>query len=354
MVSITGIDSRIFTRDVVKKNGNEGHFQSVLGVAVKVRDYSIFDKEYGSALKKAFSEIGQDVNFKHYCVNDIKDSETKQKFLDKFVEVISKKVEKIHVFYTLFSKKSISEAKVYGRLAKRKKIKLSEPTRDYEKLVSEHLLQCFPAICAWRLSEYFSPQTVEFHLDFYGGHIFEAQEQLEDSGFTIVTYPSGDCSNPVISTADLLLNVIDSRLQKNNKFLIFDNIRPVLSEFGENVLVYPIINKHLNFIVPLDKKAIDITKFIRHPVYWVFKGDPIIDSGTMKRSETYRNLVDFAASKYSVVKMFDKKDIEHFQEGDFGAYLNSMGKEQIESYIKLGKKFKLFKMDFMVPKEDKK
>lgn len=53
--------------------------------------------------------------------------------------------------------------------------------------------------------------------------------------------------------------------------------------------------------------------------------------------------------------MFDKsKDIGYFQDGDFGVYLNTRGKEQIESYIKVGKKFKLFNFDNLVPNKLKK
>jgi len=352
MVSIIGIDSRIFIREVIKKNGEEGHFKSVLGVAVKVKDYLEFDKQYTQAMKYAFSTVGEELNYKCYCTNDIKDHKSKIQILTKFCEKISKHIEKIHVFYTLFSPQKLKEVNVYGRMAQKKHLKLSEPTRSYETLIREHLIQCFPAICAWRLTEHLFPGTVEFHLDSYSGHIFEAQERLETTGFRILIYPSGDCSNPVISTADLILDLLDKRLELSNKLLIFDNIRPALFEFGEDVLVYPITNKHLHYITPLDKKSIDTIKFIKHPVYWVFKGDQLIESGTMKRSLTYRNLIDFVASQHGVVKMFEKsKDIEYIKNDDFGVYINNAGKEIIETYIKLGKTLKHFKMDSMVCKK---
>ena len=86
----------------------------------------------------------------------------------------------------------------------------------------------------------------------------------------------------------------------------------------------------------------------------MFKGDRLIDSGVLKRSRTYRNLIDFAALNYGVVKMFSKgRDIQYFQEGDYGVYLNRAGKEIIESYIKIGKRFQLLDLDMMVPNECK-
>jgi hypothetical protein len=39
MSSIIGIDSRIFERTTVKKDGTKGTFKSVIGIAVKVRDF---------------------------------------------------------------------------------------------------------------------------------------------------------------------------------------------------------------------------------------------------------------------------------------------------------------------------
>ncbi len=355
MVSIVGIDSRSFVRDVIKKDNTKGHFESVIGIAIKVRDYILFKEKYSKAIEKASKILKRGNDFQFLCFNDIKNEEGAHKFLEAFFKEIFPDIEKVHVFYTLFSKKRLSEIKVYGRMAKRKKIKFSEPTRTYEKLLSEHILQCFPAICAWRLIEYFTPETVEFHLDAYEGHIFEAQEALDDSGHIVYIYPGGDCVNAVISTADLMIAFLDKRLQTNSKYLIYENIRTVLPELGEKVLVYPISNKHVPFITPLDKQPVKLWDKIRHPVFWIFKGEEIIDSGTIKRSRSYRNLQDMAASTFGVVRMFDKsKDINYFKNGDYGVFLNQRGKEQIETYTRIGKKFKLFDLNAVVPEELKK
>lgn len=354
MVSIVGIDSRRFVRDVIKKDGTKGHFESVLGIAIKVKDYLDFKESYSDAVKKTSVLLDDESDLQFYSYNDIKNEKNAYGFLESFFEEISSEIEKVHVFYTLFSKQRVPEVKVYGRKSKNEKIKLSEPTMTYEKLLSTHILQCFPAICAWRLTEHLSPKTVEFHLDAYDGHIFEAQEELDSSGHSVFIYPGGDCVNAVISTADLMVAFLDKRLEVHSKFLIYENIRPVLPEFGENVMVYPISNKHLPMITPLDKQSIKLWEKIRHPVFWVFKGEEIIDSGTMKRSKTYRNLQDFAAANYGVVRMFDKsKDIKYFKDGDYGVFLNQRGKDQIETYIKLGKEFKLFNLDTLVPSDQK-
>ena len=148
MSSIIGIDSRSFVRDVTKRNGSPGHFESVLGIAVKVRDYEIFDKKYKECLESAFSSYDIDFNYQYYCANDMKSIQKRYEILDVFVKKISEHIEKIHVFYTLFSKKQIESVRVYGRLAERKQIKLAAPFRTYEQLISQHLIQCFPAICA--------------------------------------------------------------------------------------------------------------------------------------------------------------------------------------------------------------
>lgn len=111
MRSIVGIDSRIFKRESIKRNGEHGHFESVLGIAVKVRDYLEFDKDYQEALQLSFEENGEETNYTYYCTNDIKDYTEKYNIIQTFARNISNKIEKIHIFYTLFSKKHEEEVK---------------------------------------------------------------------------------------------------------------------------------------------------------------------------------------------------------------------------------------------------
>ena len=224
------------------------------------------------------------------------------------------------------------------------------PDRTQKQLIKEHLVNTFPGICAWRLMEFFSSASVQFHIDFYEGHISEAQEELEKSPFEKFVFPSGDCINPVISTADILIGLLDKRLSEKKLFLLFENIRKALPEFGEKVLAYPILNKHFPKITPVDKIPIDNNKHMIRPIYWVFKGDNVINSKDLKHSGTYRNLLDYVSYKGGCVKIFDKnKDSLMMNQGDFGVYLNEMGKEQIKSYNKIGKKILLFNIDLMIP-----
>lgn len=352
--SIIGIDSRKFSRVNRRWDGTVGTFQSVVGVAVKVRDYIAFEEAYRSVLECALTAAGEELNYNFYCTNDIKNFMKKERFLDVFAREIAPHVGKVHVFYTLFSKKEIAEVKVFGRTSREQKIKLALPTRTYEELINEQLLHSFNAICAWKLLDFFTPGSIEFHLDSYGGNICEAQEALDSGDWEYYVFPGGDCSNPVISTADLLISLLDDRLNKNRQRLLFSNVRPALPEFGENVLVYPIGNRHLPSITPLKQEPIQAFNKIKHPVFWVFKGDSLINSDVLKRSDMYRNLLDYAGTQYGVVKLFERtKDIDLVEPGDYGAYLNSQGKEIIESYAKLGTHFRPFNLDLMVPKKDK-
>ena len=346
LMSIVGIDSRSFFRE----GGNSKRFRSTLGVAVKVGDYFEFSKFYRSVLEKTKKYLKNDYDTQFVCFNDIKDDPGHAEFISNFLNGISSKIERIHIFYTLFSKKRIRDVKVYGRFAQRNNLKLSKPTRSYDELLDEHVLNVFPAICAWRMMEFMSPHTIEFHLDAFDGHTFEAYEELEDSDFKLRVYTGGDCTNPVISLADLFIELIDYRLKKQNKFLLFENFRKILPEFGDSVMVYPISNKHLPKITPLDKKSITLVDKLQHPVFWVFKGDDAIDSGTLKRSRAFRNLQDYSASYNGCTKLFDKKkDVNYLQEGDYGVFLNTRGEEQIKSYRMIGKKLKPFEFYNLVP-----
>jgi hypothetical protein len=353
MIRVIGIDSRRFFRKVKKKSGEEGSFESVLGIAIRVKDYETFDKAYQEAIKSAFSSNNIERDFRYYCTNDLKNIENKWNVLESFLAKIEPHIEKIHVFYTLFSEKRLKKVKVYGRLAKEKHIKLANPTRTYRQLLSEHLVNCFPGICAWRLMRYLSPEGIQFHLDSYEGHICEAQEELDRSNFTRFTYPSGDCINPVISTADLLIALLDHRLEEKNLPLLFENLRLIMPEFKERLLAYPILNKHLPKITPIDKIPVDNLSNLKRPIYWVFKGEELLSADELKRSRTYRNLLDYVGYHGGCVKLFSKsKDCETIKGGDYGVYLNPKGLELIKSYAKIGRKLIPLNLDLCVKKED--
>ena len=102
MVSIVGIDSRSFVRDVVKTDRTKGHFESVIGMAVKVADYIKFKEQYIKAIKSSSKYLICENDLQFYCFNDIKNCKTSYDFLESFFKEISPHLEKIHVFYTLF------------------------------------------------------------------------------------------------------------------------------------------------------------------------------------------------------------------------------------------------------------
>jgi len=348
MTSIIGIDSRIFVRSNRKAYGVEGHFESVIGIAVKVKGYESFNEAYKKAMLEALKKYGIKSDYSYYCTHDLTEYKEKNLIIEEFIRIISPDIEKIHVFYTLFSKKRIPEPEVYGRLAHRKQIKLSKSTMTYEELLKKHLVQCFPIICAWRITPYMKANTIEFHMDAYQGKLCEAEEDVIKLGFKKRIFVSGDMCNPVISTADLVLQLLDFRLAVQNKYLIFENIRPALPEFGDKVMAYPILNKHLPKITPIDTENMEIDKYMQHPIFWIFKGDSIINSETLKSSKMYRCLVDYASANMGTVKLFSaSKDIRNFEKGDFGVYLENRGKEQIQSYVKLDKPFKLFDLNLL-------
>lgn len=349
MVSFIGFDSREFLRKTIKKDGSEGKFESVLGIGIKVDNILNFDESYSEAIEHALKKSKMPADYKYYCTHDIP-TDKRDSFLEYFFEKIYGEINRAFVFYALFSEQQLSEINVYGRMSKRLKIKLARPTRTRTQLFSEHIVQCFPMICAWRITELFKPDTVTFLFDFYQGHICEAQEEIEKFNFS--TYPNGDCSNPLISTADLLTALLDIRLKKNGKFLLFENIRPTIPELGERLQVYPILNQHLPKITPVDNIPIDTRSKMKHPVFWVFKNDETITNEFIKSSKAYRNVIDYASCQGGVVKLFDRKrDTNHIEKGDFGVYHNSSGKESVESFTKLGKPLEPFELDLMVPSE---
>ena len=305
MLKVIGFDSREFKRDVIKKDGTQGKFRSALGIGIRVDNYESFDKIYQKKLKEIFDKRGLEKEFTYYCFNDLKNIDKSEEIIEDFILLMKDYVDKVHIFYTLFSKDRIPEVKVYGRYAQRENKKLAKPTRNYLELLDEHILNMFPTICAWKISHCI-PASFQFHLDSYSGHINESFEDLEKSPIKKVVFPSGDCINPVISFADLFLSFFDNRLSKNNLHLLFPNIRKAIPEYGEKILAYPILSKHLPKITPLDQVEVKIEDYFLRPIYWVFKGDVQVDSGKFKRSKVYRKLLDWIFLKGGLVKCLVK------------------------------------------------
>jgi len=352
MLKVIGFDSREFKRDVIKKDGTKGKFRSALGVGVRVDNYEQFDKNYKENLKKIFEKYNLNKEYNYYCFNDLKNFEFSHKIIEEFILSMIENVEKIHVFYTLFSKKRIPSVKVYGRYSKREGKKLSKSTRNYFELLDEHIINMFPTICAWKICNCIPP-TFQFHLDSYSGHINESFEELEKSSIKKLVFPSGDCINPVISFADLFLAFFDKRLDEKKLHLLFENIRKAVPEYGEKILAYPILNKHLPKITPLDKIVANVENYILRPIYWVFKGNVQVDSGKFKRSKVYRKLLDCISYKAGVVKLFSKmKDSDQLKDGDWGVFINDSGKETISTYKKLGIKLNILDLNLLVKEED--
>ncbi len=348
MLDVIGFDSRIFIRESKKRNGKTGRFESVLGVGIRVQDYDKFDKKYQEIFQEIFDKYKLEKKYKYYCFNDIKDIPCSKDILAEFFDKIEPEIYKAHIFYSMFSSKRIPEAKVYGRMSREQNIKLSSPTMTYKKLTSSHLVNVFPAICAWRLIGDLNSSKTQFHLDAFIGHNFEAYEELMKGNFSKFVFTSGDCINPVISTADLLIAFIDIKLEEEKRLLTFESFRGVLPKFKEKVLVKPISNTHLPKITPIEKKPILPYGSIKRPVYWLFKGEDLIDSGVLKRSKTYRNLLDVISYRGGCVKLFSKSDAENIESGDVGIYMNSAGEEIIKSYAKIGKKLIKQKLDLFV------
>ncbi|MFA5247097.1 MAG: hypothetical protein WC408_04385 [Candidatus Micrarchaeia archaeon] len=337
----------------MKKDGTTGKFTSVVGICIKVTDYQAYDSLYRTAIKKAFANFGIAPDYTYYCTHDLSKYEQKAEIEEAIIKQVEPLIDRVHVIYTLFSKNRLNEydqVNVYGRYSKKNKLKLSKPTRTIDELIESHTVQIFPGICAWKLSRFFYPHTTSYILDAYEGHVNEAEEEFEQKKFKTFVIPNGDCANPLISTSDILLDVLDRRLAQNRKSLLFENIRPALPEFGEKVLAYIIDNRDLPKITPVDKTPIETNQHLMHPVFWVFKADDDIDSKRIKESQTYRNLVDFAALKGGCTKLYNKHDEPYLRNDDYGVYHNTAGKETVASLRKFGIALTPFDLDSLVPK----
>lgn len=353
MFDVIGIDSRLFRRG---KNNSEYSFESVLGVAVRTRNYEEFDKKYSEAIEFALVNNGHKREYIYYCYNDLKNLKNKWKVLEDFFLKIKDYIFKLHIFFNLFSPKKIPEVKVYGRYARRKKIKLSKDTMTIKEFVSRYLINVFPGLCAWKMMPYLSAGKTQFHMDSFDGHISEAQEEFASSNFDKFVYTHGDCVNPVISCADLLIALIDYRLSKKKLHLYPDNIKTIFSDFEkERLAIFTFDNRSFRKITPIDKISIDNTKNFKRPIYWLFKGNlPLVDTGDITRSENFRKFLDFIASRGGCAKFYNNKTSRDLiDDNDKAIALNELGEEVIRTLNRTGKKLEKINFDLFLEDSDR-
>ncbi len=270
--SCIGIDTTNYFRQASKP------FQAPIGVGLEVEDYDVFTSKYDSVVEEL--KKTHDISTNRKCIKSHyvyeKNPSSARQFIADFTKRLMPHVKTVFVSHTILNSQKTPRIQYYrGRMA----------VTPSEFVL--HLQSYYPHVLAWKiLSTLPDRRNSVFMLDHFTGHITKAWEQIENEN--ILIYPSGEYCNPLISSADFVSKYISDFIHLNKTRLEFGSISKALGQFGveeisrnrgspmqeqstkTELLQYFIYD--LSMITPHEKRAIDVGRKIKHPIYFLLTG----------------------------------------------------------------------------------
>jgi hypothetical protein len=146
-------------------------------------------------------------------------------------------------------------------------------------------------------------------------------------------YYKGDECNPLISTADILLRCLESRIEANKDSYDYNGITKNLKEFPPSKLHIHNINiRHYPKITPRDQRNIPLKKYIKRPVFYIISPKSSeIDVNFFICSPAGKKFLSKVYSNHGCYKIFSKnEDRSLLKDGDFLVYIDDEGKKTSE------------------------
>lgn len=335
MTGYMGIDTH-YLKIKYTKNCQVKRFKSLVGIGVSTRDFQVFGKAYDNAIQKSLKSCDLKQNRDILCNFDFLKlfQECRKPIHQIFFNEIAPHIESINVFYTLFN--PTIKMRWMGYKEKELKHKLSKPYLEFDEILDK-VVNYFPAICVWRIKDFLNENNISCHLDNFSLQPCDAWKEIKDMPLKV--FFSGDKCNPLISTADIVINLLQLRLAKARKFYQYGNFRSILPELNNKVFECSISHRHYNSISPLDNKLINLRDYMQHPIIYILNESEFIDSNELKSDSIMDKVYNLAYAKCGCVKIYDKKeDKRHIKDGDYIIYFTDKGKNFVEILKKMKKK----------------
>ncbi|MEM3786905.1 MAG: hypothetical protein QXZ59_05930, partial [Nitrososphaeria archaeon] len=306
-VMAVSIDSKLFYR------GYRKPFYAQLAVSVEIFKMDEFEESYRKVIEVLDLRYGlahkRSVITSRFLVDTSLDEASRKMCIKEFVKGISEEIGKIYVIYTSIPPSKIPVVKCYN--GKEEK----NPTEFIRNLTGTYT-HCV----LWKLLDkhYYSPSD-PFLVDFFEGDVTDAWEKIVSINPKAEVFFSGDECNPAISTADLICKFVEYELSDNRLHLGTDQIKKCFS--GSELDVEPIFLDDLSMITPRKKEPIIASKFIHHPIVFVFGSQQVSkEKEVLKSVGMYDNLINFAFERKACLKFFNYDsahvDARYMSKGD--------------------------------------
>lgn len=335
-----GFDSLLLKRSTSGADARgEGVFRALLGASVTVSDEDVFKEVYYHLIDETLAAFKiprkKSIYKGAHLLQQAKDRGLRA--ISMLINKLEPHIEHIDVYCAYYARPYIS---MYGQSTLRRLL----PSSFIEKTQN-----AFPHICAWwYLQRYGSnePDTV-MQIDHFQGEVTPAWRELTENHDEIEVFYSGDECNHLISTADLILKLIEVFQHGNvdGRSLLQPIRNRCESYIGKKKLWFQNLGGSgylLKASVPDIPMDIDITPYLKHPIIFIGEnlGSPKIPKKNLEWSPIYDAVIAKAIEEKGGVKFvrFEEDVLIWDAKKDYFFPLSEDDKRKIQELAKTGHK----------------
>lgn len=319
MDTVSGFDAKEY------HGGIATDFFAPIGLGVSVTNYEKFKTEYVRVWRDAFADAGLEQNRLIHGARDLEQlyPSNKLSLQEKFVEGIRSILIETNFFFTI-----IKENKIIRSSGWYKKL----PAHDFMR----KSLRSYSYWCAWKQLQQWRKTENRFIpcIDEFDGEETLAWNYLSRAKPRI--FYRGDMSNPLISTSDVILDLLDYKLRKQR--LCDVNVEQELRNLGLSGTKQFIGQPDFHSITPISSNMIDKRSCRAKPVFYIlFEDRPTaLNKEEWVESKIYSGMTDFAImnafEKNGCFKFYDpSSDYKFLSSNDYFIWCGPKGKEIVEA-----------------------
>jgi len=256
--SAVGFDSILFARRGIETP--EKVFKAFMSAAVTTEDEESLRDRYDKALGEIFRK--KKIRRKKFIYKGyhfrLQTKENTTEMICLLLEELIDLISRIDLYCGYYDLEEIS---IYGEAFGQKIKRLTFLERNQHS---------FHHVCAWRYLEDYG-SSCRLKLDHFSGERTPAWENLVKGKSNMEIYFSGCECDPLISLADLVLALINTHQYGTiSSATLFNPITKRCPSFrGSRKLTYHNMKKHLRMTTPTVPLRMDLTPFIKHPIFFI-------------------------------------------------------------------------------------
>lgn len=339
--AIFGVDSKRHIKQRETPEGVIKEFRSNIGVVVNPMEIKSFEESYDSILDQLFDKFNIDRVKRVYKSADIGACFPMQETIaNKFRLAFSREILKlddlkISYCFTRINSKYLEDGKVtifgkYGYATRKVDVK------SFINILDGY----YNVLCGWKIMKKTGVYNCTFLFDGMEGiYPTKAWEELTSKNNVKIAY-SGDRTDPVLATSDVLLKTLDIFLKDDYDPLNEKTIQKIITYDGKvddsNVYYVYIGNPDIDYIKPLEDRQYvlrELQGYIKRPIIFVGKGSLPYQRDALENLPIYPKIHDKAFSLHASIRIYDpKKDSQIIGRSEVADYFISLTNEADQQF----------------------